>query len=59
VAGFELDANMVRLRGGDPVALARAAGRAVTEANVSIVEIRSESPSLDDARTAAISVAAS
>jgi ABC-2 type transport system ATP-binding protein len=59
VAGFELDANTVRLRGGDPVALARAAGRAVTEANVSIVEIRSESPSLDDARTAAVSVAAS
>jgi ABC-2 type transport system ATP-binding protein len=49
VTGVEVDANIVTVRGSDPVALARAAGRAAVQANVNVVEIRSEPPALDEA----------
>jgi ABC-type multidrug transport system ATPase subunit len=49
VTGVEVDANVVTVRGSDPMALARAAGRAAVQANVNVVEIRSEPPSLDEA----------
>lgn len=54
VAGVELEANSVKVRGADPVTLARAAGRAAAGANVNVVEIRAEPPSLEEARAAAI-----
>jgi Cu-processing system ATP-binding protein len=53
VGGVELEAHVVKVRGADPAALARAAGRAATEAHVDVVEIRAEPPSLDEARAAA------
>jgi ABC-type multidrug transport system ATPase subunit len=53
VTSVELEANTVRVRSADPVALARAAGRAASEAQVNVVEIHSEPPSLDEARAAA------
>jgi ABC-type multidrug transport system ATPase subunit len=53
VAGVELDANTVRIRGADALALARAAGQAAVQADVDVVEIRGEPPSLDQARAAA------
>jgi ABC-type multidrug transport system ATPase subunit len=52
VAGVELEANTVKVRGPDPVTLARAAGRAASEAHVDVVEIRAEPPSLAEARAA-------
>jgi ABC-type multidrug transport system ATPase subunit len=42
LAGVELDANTIKVRGADPVELARAAGRAATEANVNLIEIHRE-----------------
>jgi ABC-type multidrug transport system ATPase subunit len=53
VASVELEASTVKVRGADPTALARAAGRAAAEAHVNVVEIRAEPPSLDEARGAA------
>ena len=49
VTGVEVDANIVTVRGTDPVALARAAGRAAVAANVDVVEIRNEPSSLGGA----------
>jgi ABC-2 type transport system ATP-binding protein len=53
VSGVELDANLVRIRGADRLALARAAGAAAVQANSNVVEIRDEPLSLDEARAPA------
>jgi ABC-type multidrug transport system ATPase subunit len=52
VTAVELDANTATIRGPDPMALARAAGRAAVDAEVDVVEIRAEPPSLEQARAA-------
>jgi ABC-2 type transport system ATP-binding protein len=49
VTAVEVDANIVTVRGADPVALARAAGRAAVQANIDVVEIRREPKALDEA----------
>lgn len=42
IAGVELDANVVKVRAAEPVALARAVARAATGANINVIEIRRE-----------------
>jgi ABC-type multidrug transport system ATPase subunit len=46
LAGVELDANTITVRGADPLELARAAGRAATQAQVNPVEMHREPASL-------------
>jgi ABC-type multidrug transport system ATPase subunit len=47
VAAVEQEASTVRVRGPDPIALARAAARAAVNADVDVLEMRIEPPPLD------------
>jgi ABC-type multidrug transport system ATPase subunit len=58
VSAVEHEGPVVRARGREPLALARAAGRAALDAGVVVLEIRIESPSLEDARIASAGIAA-
>jgi ABC-type multidrug transport system ATPase subunit len=53
VDGVEQDGITVSVRGSDILALARAAGRAATSAEIDPVELRVQAPTLDEARAAA------
>jgi ABC-type multidrug transport system ATPase subunit len=58
VSAVAHDGPVVRASGREPLALARAAGRAALETGVGVLEIRLESPSLDEVRVASAGAAA-
>jgi ABC-type multidrug transport system ATPase subunit len=58
VSAVAQDGPVVRASGREPLALARAAGRAALETGVGVVEMRLESPSLDEVRIASAGAAA-
>jgi ABC-type multidrug transport system ATPase subunit len=53
IDAVEHDGISVSIRGRDILALARAAGRAATSAQIDPVELRVQAPTLDEARAAA------
>jgi ABC-type multidrug transport system ATPase subunit len=58
VSAVEHHGAVVRARGSDPLALARAAARAAIETRVAIAELRLQPPSLEEARAASAGIAA-
>ncbi|MCL2448003.1 MAG: hypothetical protein FWD17_03550 [Polyangiaceae bacterium] len=58
VDAIERDGAVVRLRGPDPVWLARAAAAAALEAGIDVVELGVAPPTADEARAAAAGIAA-
>jgi ABC-2 type transport system ATP-binding protein len=57
VVGISRREALVVARGKDPTTLARAVGRAVVASGVEVIEMRLESPTLDEARSAAAGIA--
>lgn len=58
VCAVEHQGAVVRARGSDPLALARAAAHAAIEASVVVAELRLQPPTLEEARAASAGIAA-